>query len=386
MYPHSHSLNLLQKISMSIMAVLVLLTFVGANLHALLWQSSEWLISTVLPAVVIDLTNEERSDNAALPLQRNTILDEAARLKAEHMAKEQYFAHYSPAGVSPWHWFDQAGYVYAHAGENLAIHFTDSSQVVEAWMKSPTHRQNIVNNLYTEIGVGTAKGTYDGYDTVYVVQLFGTPGVPLAQTSVPVVPSTVPVPELAVSEVTTGAETEVLAATTEETLLAEESVENFVAVAEVDDAALIPLKSESEASSEPDSAVDSPEFTQQASELAVVSTEPVSEQELPVTEEIVSIEIPMLATSSGLMVARTTTAYESHAGATLVSIATQPNALLQIVYVTLGTLVIFLLIASIVIEARRFRLVQVAYGVVLIIGMGGLWFTHSLLTSGAVIV
>ncbi|MCA9362244.1 hypothetical protein KC906_02625, partial [Candidatus Kaiserbacteria bacterium] len=171
--------HILQKVSMSLMGVLVLLTFMGANLHALFWQSSEWLVSTVLPAVVVDLTNEERAENDAAPLRRNSTLDEAAQLKAEHMAQNQYFAHYSPDGVSPWHWFSEAGYVYAHAGENLAIHFTDSAEVVEAWMNSPAHRQNIVDGKFTEIGVGTAKGTYEGYNTVYVVQLFGAPAVPV---------------------------------------------------------------------------------------------------------------------------------------------------------------------------------------------------------------
>lgn len=157
MQTSSHGFNKLQKVSMSLMAILVFITFIGSNLHAILWQSSDWLISTVLPAVVVDLTNEERDDNAKAPLVRNSVLDQAAQMKAEHMAKEGYFSHYSPDGVSPWYWFNEAGYVYAHAGENLAVHFTDSAEVVEAWMKSPTHRQNIVNGVYTEIGVGTAK-------------------------------------------------------------------------------------------------------------------------------------------------------------------------------------------------------------------------------------
>ena len=194
MKPTVRGLNLLQKISMSLMAVLVMITFVAANLHAILWQSSDWLVSTVLPAVVVDLTNDEREDNAAPPLRRNTTLDEAARMKAEHMAKHEYFAHHSPDGVSPWYWFNEAGYTYAHAGENLAIHFTDSSEVVDAWMDSPSHRKNIVDGKFTEIGVGTAKGEYEGYDTVYVVQLFGTPAVSNKPKPAPVVPKPEPTP------------------------------------------------------------------------------------------------------------------------------------------------------------------------------------------------
>ena len=168
----SYAPDMLQRFAVTLMMLLVLLTFVGANLHALLWQSSQWLVSTVLPAVVVDLTNEERAEFSEAPLRRNSILDEAARQKAEHMAQKEYFAHYAPDGTSPWFWFDQAGYVYAHAGENLAIHFTDSEEVVEAWMDSPSHRENIVSGKFTEIGVGTAKGEFEGYETVYVVQLF----------------------------------------------------------------------------------------------------------------------------------------------------------------------------------------------------------------------
>jgi len=76
-------LDRLQKISTTLMAVMVFITFVAANLHTVFWQSSEWLVSTVLPSVVVDLTNEERADQAAAPLTRNTTLDEAARLKAQ---------------------------------------------------------------------------------------------------------------------------------------------------------------------------------------------------------------------------------------------------------------------------------------------------------------
>jgi hypothetical protein len=81
---------------------------------------------------------------------------------------------------------DDSIYVCATAGgiiTRVALYLgVGIQEVVEAWMNSPAHRENIVSGKYTEIGVGTAKGTYDGYETVYVVQLFGTPAV---QPSVP---------------------------------------------------------------------------------------------------------------------------------------------------------------------------------------------------------
>lgn len=165
--------SLLQRMALGIMAVLTLMSFALANVQALLWMQSDWLVSTILPAVIVDLTNEERLTTT--PLARNAVLDEAARLKAEHMATKGYFAHYSPDGISPWYWFDAAGYSFVHAGENLAVLFTDSEDVVDAWMNSPGHRANILNEDYREIGVGTAEGTYKGRTTVFVVQLFAAP-------------------------------------------------------------------------------------------------------------------------------------------------------------------------------------------------------------------
>lgn len=189
--------NVLEKAALMGMMVLVLLSFSIANFQSIIWVSSEWLVSTILPAVVTDATNEARADEGRAPLLRNSLLDEAARLKAEDMARGGYFAHWSPTGVSPWHWFNEAGYSYVHAGENLAVHFTDSGAVVEAWMNSPTHRDNILNNNYTEIGIGSAEGQYEGYDTVFVVQMFGAPAAPVPAESVVVEE----VPEVAIEEV-----------------------------------------------------------------------------------------------------------------------------------------------------------------------------------------
>jgi len=356
----------LQKISVSIMTVLVLLTFIGANLHAVMWQSSGWLVSTVLPAVVVELTNEERADLDASPLRRNATLDAAAKMKAEHMAKNEYFAHYSPDGVSPWYWFKESGYVFAHAGENLAIHFTDSSEVIEAWMDSPTHRANIVNAQYTEIGVGTAKGTYEGYDTVYVVQLFGTPAIPPSPT-----PTTPPVatiieesapiavaPELPLEDTVAGIDADLAVATVTEATTVTTTAATITPPVIVNDR---------------------PVMASNKYRIEEVGSEIVT-----VTDDSVIIE-STIATSSGLAVANIVTDASGQAGTTAVSMATQPNELLQWIYITLGTVVVALLLSSAVFEFRRFHYLQVAYSFLLIAVMGGLFFIHSWLTGGAVI-
>ena len=91
------------------------------------------------------------------------------------MAAKGYFAHTSPDGHDPWYWFTREGYAYTYAGENLAVDFTDSAIVEEAWMNSPEHRANLLNGNYTEVGIAIAEGTFEGHPTTFVAEEFGTP-------------------------------------------------------------------------------------------------------------------------------------------------------------------------------------------------------------------
>lgn len=130
--------------------------------------------STVTIDEVVRLTNERRIAAGLKTLSYNEKLADAARRKAANMLEENYWAHNSPSGKSPWVWFTDAGYKYTFAGENLAKDFGDSTRMMEAWMNSQTHRDNIVNSKYQEIGVAVVPGTLLGQETVLVVQLFGT--------------------------------------------------------------------------------------------------------------------------------------------------------------------------------------------------------------------
>jgi uncharacterized protein YkwD len=131
--------------------------------------------------VLTSLTNEERKAYDAPPLQENELLTKAAELKAADMAAKGYFAHTSPEGHSPWYWLSLVGYKYASAGENLAVNFYDSDDVSDAWMKSPTHKANIIKKEYTEIGIGVARGVYKGENTIFVAQFFGKPILPTTE-------------------------------------------------------------------------------------------------------------------------------------------------------------------------------------------------------------
>ena len=142
--------------------------------------SSFFIRNTVLGAqvtanVLVDLTNESRLAFNESPLVRNPVLDRAASMKAEDMATVGYFAHNSPSGITPWHWFREAGYSFLYAGENLAINFIDADEVMKAWLQSPTHRANLLNVKFKEIGMATVSGVYKDGPSIYVVQMFGTP-------------------------------------------------------------------------------------------------------------------------------------------------------------------------------------------------------------------
>ena len=124
---------------------------------------------------IINLTNQQRA-NAGLPqLKLNSKLSQAAASKAQDMLSGQYFSHYSPSNVSPWYWFKTAGYEYAYAGENLAMDFVTAESTMDAWMASESHKKNIMNAKFSEIGVGVIEGDFKGAKTVLVVQEFAAP-------------------------------------------------------------------------------------------------------------------------------------------------------------------------------------------------------------------
>jgi len=130
-------------------------------------------LSAILSGVLVDVTNNNRLASNLSSLEVNSSLKKAAQAKADDMAKDGYFAHNSPDGIEPWDWIESVGYNYDHAGENLAINFSDSEDVVNAWMDSPGHRANILNKNFTEIGIGISRGVYEGEETIFVVQMFG---------------------------------------------------------------------------------------------------------------------------------------------------------------------------------------------------------------------
>lgn len=136
--------------------------------------SSNFFFADITKSSIIELTNKERGQLGLTQLTENEALNQAAKEKAMHMFSQSYFDHFSPTGVSPWYFFENNGYDYKYAGENLAIGFLEPEEVYTAWQDSYTHHENILNENYREIGIGVVKGYFNGAYTTIVVQLFGT--------------------------------------------------------------------------------------------------------------------------------------------------------------------------------------------------------------------
>ena len=133
---------------------------------------------------IIELSNQARSQFDQPPLAPNTLLMSAAQQKAEDMVSKRYFAHFSPDNTSPWDFFKQVGYTYQVAGENLAITNEDETAVIQGWLNSPTHKENLLSTKYRDIGIGIANyGDYQGNkNTIVIVALYGTLASPLSVT------------------------------------------------------------------------------------------------------------------------------------------------------------------------------------------------------------
>jgi len=130
--------------------------------------------SSITISQIITDTNKERTDKGLIPLTFNELLSNAAESKAEDMFNNQYWAHTSPSGKEPWDFIKSVNYNYKVAGENLARDFDSTKPMVEAWMNSPTHKANIMNPRYRDIGLAVVNGKLNGFETTLVVQMFGT--------------------------------------------------------------------------------------------------------------------------------------------------------------------------------------------------------------------
>lgn len=172
---NNHHAKLLKPFGLVLLLVLYMANQVALKTLSKLEPGVLGYASEITVDKVLAQTNREREKAGLSDLTYNGKLSQSASSKGTNMFAENYWAHNSPSGRSPWSFFKDAGYTYQVAGENLAKDFYDTESLVSAWMNSPTHRANILDSRYKEIGIGVVNGTLNGYKTTLVIQHFGTP-------------------------------------------------------------------------------------------------------------------------------------------------------------------------------------------------------------------
>ncbi len=187
---HAHGLSLL-----ALFLYLQIFVVTSAGFYVIKLKAPQILGAVAFSAQqIIDLTNQKRVENGLPALSYNPLLAQAASAKAANMFAENYWAHNSPSGKTPWVFITGAGYKYVYAGENLARDFSDATSVVNAWMNSPSHRENLLAKNFKEIGVAVSEGKLTGVDGILVVQEFGTPVSSVPNTAALAQASPVPSP------------------------------------------------------------------------------------------------------------------------------------------------------------------------------------------------
>lgn len=174
LHENDHRAGILKPQTLSLFTLIFVCARLFLNFYCLVNPKVLGYAANISPERIIELTNQKRAAAGLSLLKENGTLSEAARRKAGDMFAFNYWAHVSPSGRDPWTFFKEVGYRYLYAGENLARDFRDPGSVMEAWMNSPSHRENVVNGKYQEIGVAVVDGTLLGTETTLVVQLFGT--------------------------------------------------------------------------------------------------------------------------------------------------------------------------------------------------------------------
>ena len=124
---------------------------------------------------IIESTNKRRIQEGLTPFLVEKKLNKSAQLKVQDMIDRQYFEHQSPTGEGVSDLGNRVSYNYVVIGENLAVgNFINAEDIVEAWMNSPGHRENILNKNYQDIGVFAKQAMYNGTEVWFDVQHFGT--------------------------------------------------------------------------------------------------------------------------------------------------------------------------------------------------------------------
>jgi uncharacterized protein YkwD len=121
---------------------------------------------------VIDLINAERTAAGLPEVTQDDTLGDAAQKYAAYMAEADFFSHRGPDGSSLVTRAEAAGYTaWSFLAENLAAGQPTPQRVVSAWMKSPTHRANILAPEAKQVGIGKAHNPGSKYRVYWAMEM-----------------------------------------------------------------------------------------------------------------------------------------------------------------------------------------------------------------------
>jgi len=140
--------------------MLVLLALFCASVTPIMFAEEVSASQNSYENEVLKLVNEERKKVGIAPLEMDRELLSAAKTRAKEL--ETRFSHTRPDGSSCYSVSPKV------RGENIAYGQQTPQKVMDSWMNSPSHRENILNPKFKSIGIGYHKGNHP-----YWVQLFG---------------------------------------------------------------------------------------------------------------------------------------------------------------------------------------------------------------------
>ena len=148
-------MNISRKLAALWLFAVVALVFVIFGVQGARAQSgNNSIVLSNTAQTVLDLTNAERQKAGCAPLTANAQLLRAAQNHSNDMAYMDFVGHVSSYGATLGDRLRAVWYIYSVAGENVAAGQRTPEEVVQAWMQSPSHRDNILDCGFTEIGIG----------------------------------------------------------------------------------------------------------------------------------------------------------------------------------------------------------------------------------------
>ncbi len=136
------------------------------------WPKTAALEPVLTAENMLLLINQDRQETGSTALTLNSQLQQAALLKAQDILAHNYFAHISPSGTTPWDFIKKTGLPYTFAGENLALNYLSAYELENDFLKSPSHRENLLSPLFSQIGMAVVPGAYQGQNAIIIVQMF----------------------------------------------------------------------------------------------------------------------------------------------------------------------------------------------------------------------